>query len=114
MNRELYKVTKEHKASSQKAMILNKGDKVKVSREDPEMPGWYWCTDSGGIEAWVPNTVLIIEKGYATLNQPYNSIEHTVKPGEIIQYLDETLSWVECLNKEWRYGWVPRDKVEKI
>ena len=114
MHRPLYRVIKEHKASFPKALIAEKGDRVKVGREDPEMPDWYWCQDVRGMEAWIPETHLDMENGEAVFNQPYNSIEHNVEPGEIVQYLGESLEWIECLNKEWKYGWIPSDKLEKV
>ena len=114
MHRPLYKVTKEHKASFPKAMITEKGERVKVGKEDTEMPGWYWCKDVHGMEAWIPNTHIDIDASEAVFNQPYNSIEHTVELGEIVQYLGESLGWIECLNKEWKYGWIPSTKLEKI
>lgn len=47
-------------------------------------------------------------------NQPYNSFEHNAMQGEIIQYLGESLGWIECLNSEWKYGWIPKPKLEKV
>ena len=113
MHRSLYKVIKEHKASFPEALISEKGDRVKVDKEDPEMLGWYWCQDVHGMEAWIPDTHIDIDGSEAVFNQPYNSIEHTVEPGEIVQYLGESLGWIECLNKEWKYGWIPSDKLDK-
>jgi hypothetical protein len=95
-------------------MIAKRGDRVSVGREDPEMKGWYWCRDLKGMEAWIPETHIDINEEYAVFNQPYNSIEHTVEPGETVQYLGESLGWIECLNKEWKYGWIPSPKLEKI
>jgi hypothetical protein len=114
MNRPLYKVTENHKASFSEALIAEIRDKVKVGREDPEMPGWYWCQDQKGMEAWIPKTHLDIEEDEAFFNQPYNSIEHTVEKGEIVQYLGESLGWIECLDNKWKYGWIPSNKLEKI
>jgi len=108
--RPLYRVTKEHKASFPKALIAQKGDVVDRGREDPEMPGWYWCKDKNGMEAWIPETHL----DGSVFNQPYNSIELTVKPGDVVQYLGESLGWAECLNKDWVYGWIPLEKMEKL
>ncbi len=112
--RPLYKVTEPHKASFPDALIAVKGDRVTVGREDPEMKNWYWCKDEAGMEAWIPETHLIIEADTAVFNQPYNSIEHTVESGETVQYLGESLGWIECLNREWKYGWIPANKMRKI
>ena len=112
--RPLYKVIEDHKASFPDALIASKGDKLVVGREDPEMKGWYWCKDTSGMEAWIPETHIDINGATAVFNQPYNSIEHTVEPGETVQYLGESLGWIECLNKKWKYGWIPSNKLEKI
>ena len=114
MPREKYRVIKEHKATFPYAMIARAGDVVKVGKEDHEMPGWYWCKDSKNVESWIPKTHIDIEDGRGIFNQDYNSIEHNAQPGEIVQYLDESLGWVECLNNEWKYGWIPINKLEKI
>ena len=110
--RQLYRVKEEHMASFDYAFIAEKGDKVSVGKEDHEMPGWYWCKNESGLEAWIPKTHFDVETG--VFNQPYNSIEHNAKTGEIIQYLGESLGWIECLNNEWKYGWIPEPKLEKI
>ena len=108
--RPLCRVIKEHKASFPKAMIAQVGDIVERGREDPEMPGWYWCKDKNCMEAWIPETHL----NGSVFNQPYNSIELSVQSGEIVQYLGESLGWAECLNKDWIYGWIPLEKMERI
>ena len=108
--RQLYKLKEEHKASFDYAFIAQKGDKVTVGQEDHEMPGWYWCKNKNGLEAWIPKTHFDPKTGVFT--QPYNSVEHNAKPGEIVQFLGESLGWIECLNSEWKYGWLPSPKVE--
>jgi hypothetical protein len=112
--RELFRVIEKHQASFDYAFIAEKGDVVAVSREDDETPGWFWCMDVDGLEAWVPETHLKIEGDKGTFNQPYNSIEHSVSPGDIVQYLGESLGWMECLNSKWEYGWIPLHKAEII
>jgi hypothetical protein len=112
--RELFRVTEEHQASFDYAFIAEKGDVVVVSKEDDETPGWFWCMDMDGREAWVPETHLNIDGDRGTFVQPYNSIEHSVSPGDTVQYLGETLGWMECLNSKWEYGWIPIHKVERI
>lgn len=114
MSRERYRVVKEHRASFPHAMVAREGDVVTVGKEDAEMPGWHWCKDPDGVEAWVPETHIDIEDGRGVFSQDYNSIEHDAQPGETVQYLGESLGWVECLNHEWKYGWIPAEKLEKI
>ena len=112
--RQLYKVIEEYKAVFDYAFIAEKGEKIILGKEDTEMPKWYWCKNQAGLEAWIPETHIEIDGKTATFNQPYNSIEHNAKPGDIVQYLGESLGWIECLNREWRYGWIPTNKLEKM
>ena len=112
--RELFRVIEEHKASFDYAFIAEKGEAVSVGKEDHEIPGWFWCKNISGLEAWIPKTHIDITGKTAVFNQPYNSVEHNSKPGEIVQYLGESLGWVECLNEKWVYGWFPAPKLEKV
>jgi len=112
--RKLYKVIEAHKATFDYAFIAVKGEKITLGKEDHEMPQWYWCKNRDGLEAWIPETHIEIDGNTATFNQPYNSQEHNAEPDEIIQYLGESLGWIECLNSEWKYGWIPSNKLEKM
>jgi len=114
MKRPLYRVMNEHRASYDYAMGAAEGDLVSIGREDPEMPGWFWCRDADGVEMWVPSTYIDVEEARGIFNQPYNSVELNVKVGDLIQFLGEALGWAECLDGEWRYGWVPYDKLSPV
>jgi hypothetical protein len=114
MVRPKYRVIEDHVASFPFAMVAVKTDRVAVGKEDSDMPGWFWCKDEDGVEAWVPGTYLEIDGGEATFIQDYNSMELDAKKGGTVQYLGETLSWVECLNSKWEYGWLPKKKLEKL
>ncbi len=114
MKRLLYRVVKEHKASYNYAIVVAEGDLVSIGREDPEMPGWFWCKDADGVEMWVPSTYIDVEGARGVFNQPYNSVELNVEVGDIVQFLGEALGWAECLDGEWRYGWVPSDKLAPV
>lgn len=112
--RQLFKVIKEHKASFDYYVTAEIGEEVTVAKEDDEMPKWYWCKNSREEEMWVPLTHIDLKGETAVFTQPYNTKEHDAKPGEVVQYLGESLGWIECLNSEWQYGWVPTPKLELI
>jgi hypothetical protein len=114
MKRPKYRVTKGHKASFTYALIAVEGDEVTIGREDPEMPGWYWCKNQNGVEMWIPRTHLRIEGQRGHFTQDYNSTELSVDVGEVVQVLGESLGWAECLDHNWRYGWIPTDKLVKL
>ncbi len=102
---------RDHKASYTYAMVASEGDSVSVGREDPEMPGWFWCRDSRGVEMWVPSTHVHIEGRGGVFNQCYNSAELDARVGDVVQVLGEALGWAEALDSKWRYGWIPKDKL---
>ena len=112
--RQLYRVTEEHKATFDYSFTALKGEAITLGKEDHEMPKWFWCKNKDGLGAWIPETHIEIEGKTAVFNQPYNSQEHNAKPEEIVQYLGESLGWIECLNSEWKYGWIPTPKLKKM
>jgi len=114
MKRPKYRVIKDHKASFTYALCAVEGDEVSVGKEDPEMPGWFWCKSGSGVEMWIPRTHMAIEGTKGRFTQDYNSTELDAKAGETVQVLGETLGWAECLNGEWRYGWIPLTKLKKL
>jgi hypothetical protein len=44
----------------------------------------------------------------------YDSIEHTVKVDEVLEFVKEACGWIWCTDSEGKLGWVPADKVEEI
>lgn len=112
--RPLYRVIKEYNAQFDYAFIAEKGERITLGKIDEETNKWYWCKHATGLEAWVPVTHIEIEGDTAVFTHPYNSVEHSIKKGEIVQFLGETYGWIECLNSEWRYGWIPTSNLEKI
>jgi len=114
MVRQRFRVTKAHMASFSYVMLAIPGDRVRIGREDPEMKGWFWCTNERGVEMWVPSIYLDVEGSIGVFNQPYNSKEIDAEPGEIVQFLGETLGWVECLDASWGYGWIERHKLTPV
>ncbi len=113
MKRRKYLVIESHMASFNYAMVAAEGEEVSIGREDPEMPGWFWSKNVMGIEMWVPKTYLKIRGGKGVFTQDYNSTEITASVGEHVQYLGETLGWIECLDRKWRYGWIPSVKLTR-
>ena len=105
------KVTKPHKASFDYNVIFKRGDKVKVGREDPEMPGWYWCKDKNGVESWIPEEYLGISGEEGTITTDYDTGELTVEQGEVFEYVTEVKYWTLCRDQD-REGWIPTENLE--
>jgi uncharacterized protein YgiM (DUF1202 family) len=108
------RVTRKHEASFSYSMRVRAGDVVAVGEEDEEMPGWFWCTDGEGVSAWIPDKYLRIEGAVGKILHDYDSIEHTVEVGEVLEAFEEANGWIWCADSEGNIGWVPADKVDEL
>ena len=93
---------------------------IAVTAEDSVVPdfekrtnieGWVWCTAKDDRSGWVPRSWLEKVDGTWRVSRPFNAIELTVAPGEI---LDVTLAesgffWATKQNRE--TGWIPCGNV---
>jgi len=105
------RVVKPHEASFDYNVFFKRGDKVKVGREDPEMPGWYWCENHEGVWSWIPEEYLDIDGEEGTITTDYDTGELTVEPGEVFEYVAEVEYWTLCRDRD-REGWVPTENLE--
>ena len=103
-----------HKASFDYSVVFKKGDKVKVGKEDPEMPGWFWCENKDGVWSWVPLEYLTRKGSEGTVTHSYDSNELTVAIGETLECLREISFWTFCRTRDGRKGWVPTKNLERI
>jgi len=103
-----------HKASFDYSVVFRKGDKVKVGKEDPEMPGWFWCENRDGMWSWVPQEYLTREGSEGTITQSYDTTELTVAVGEMLEFLKEVKFWTFCRAHDGREGWVPTKNLERV
>jgi hypothetical protein len=107
------RVAKPHKASFDYSVAFEKGDVVKVGREDPEMPSWYWCMNEDGVWSWVPEEYLERKGPVGVITQKYDTGELTVDKGEILEYVTEVHLWTLCRAQDGRLGWVPTANLER-
>jgi len=105
------KVVKPHRASFSYNVAFKKGDRVKVGREDPEMPGWHWCQNHEGVWSWIPEEYLSIDGEEGTITTDYDTGELTVEPGEVLEYVTEVKHWTLCRDRD-REGWIPTQNLE--
>ncbi|MCW4048886.1 MAG: hypothetical protein NWE89_04035 [Candidatus Bathyarchaeota archaeon] len=105
------KVTKPHEASFDYNVVFKKGDRVKIGKEDPEMPGWYWCKNNEGVWSWIPEEYLDLKTG--TITQEYDTLELTVEIGDIFVYVTEVKYWTLCRDSI-REGWIPTENFEPL
>lgn len=101
------RVTKPHRASFDYSVTFKRGDKVRIGREDPEMPGWYWCENQEGVWSWVPDEYLDKKGPKGIITQEYNTGELTVDEGEVLEHVTEVHLWTLCRTWDGMEGWVP-------
>ena len=106
------RVIAEHKSTFPNPLIAAIGDSVNVGRRDDEYPGWFWCTDSKGISAWVPESYLQIEGARGKFVMDYNSFELSIGADEMLEIIEETGGWCWCIRETGEMGWLPAEKVE--
>ena len=70
---------------------------------------WVWCTDTRGKSAWVPKTIINMDKDgqTGTTNRPYDATELTVTTGDELSVAQEESGWLWCVDKRGEQGWVP-------
>ncbi len=107
------RVVKPHSASFDYNVVFKRGEKVKVGREDPEMPGWYWGENREGVRSWIPEEYLRIDGEEGTITTDYDTRELTVEPGEVFEYVTEVKYWTLCRDRD-REGWIPTENLEPI
>ena len=101
------RVVREHTAQYPDPIVVRRGDRVLVGADDPEFPGWWWCTGPDGRSGWVPEPLLQREGAEGVLLQDYTARELSVEAGaEVI--LDHTLcGWAWVTAPDGRAGWIP-------
>jgi len=105
------RVVRPHEASFDYNVVFKTGDKVKVGREDPEMPGWYWCENHMGVWSWIPEEYVDIDGEEGTITTGYDTGELTVEPGEVFEHVAEVKYWTLCRDVVWE-GWTPTENLE--
>lgn len=107
-------VVRSHRPARESTLAANAGDILQPLRREAEWPGWVWCADEKGVEAWAPERWLRYTGGKAVLIKDYNSSELTIQPGERLTLLGEESGWVLAAMPGGNIGWAPVDCVQII
>ena len=83
------------------------GDRVVVGREDPEYPGWRWCTAPDERAGWVPESFLQLEGVLGTMLRDYTARELTVSEGAAVVIGEAVSGWLWVTDAQGRAGWIP-------
>lgn len=95
------------RASYAYTVRLHSGEHVTVVPRESEWPGWQWCANAEGEEAWVPAVLLDLRGDRATVLNDYDSTELDVRVGEALLLGDRQAGWVWCRSGDGSEGWLP-------
>lgn len=90
------------------------GDELKIIKYSPDEPGWVYCINNAGIEAWIPENCINKSVGKILANKRYNSKELEVEKGDLLLVLKIEYNWVLVKNNKDEQGWVPKKILKKM
>ncbi|MEM9320702.1 MAG: SH3 domain-containing protein [Pseudomonadota bacterium] len=94
-------------ASYDPALSVRAGDIVEIGAEDETWPGFFWCTNKGGLSGWLPGHVLDGSRVLAD----FDTRELSVAVGALVETLETCLGWSRVRGSDGREGWVPSDHL---
>ncbi|MBN2026180.1 MAG: SH3 domain-containing protein [Actinobacteria bacterium] len=89
------------------------GEELKVEERETVWEGWIWCVNTAGEGAWVPECFVARRGDTCTALRDYDSIELSVRRGDVLEAGEEAAGWLWCSDCEGRQGWVPASCVVK-
>jgi uncharacterized protein YgiM (DUF1202 family) len=108
----IYRVIVDYRALYPNPIVIHTGEELFVGNEDPEYPGWVWCTARNEKSGWVPEDCIDREAKGAKARYDYAAIELSVSLGELLVISKVKYGWAWCTNQNNQSGWVPLTNLE--
>jgi hypothetical protein len=102
-------VAKDHIPDPTGSIITSSGDVLAFERKPTLYPGWIWCTDSDGNQAWAPEEYVTLIGDTCRFVRGYDSRELEIQQGTVVELLDQTSGWAWVRDSQNRLGWIPLD-----
>jgi hypothetical protein len=102
------RVVRDYSAQYPDPIAARAGDRLGVGADDPEFPGWWWCTGPDGRAGWVPEQLLRREGQEAVLLRDYPARELSVRAGADVTVHEVISGWVWVTDPDGREGWLPQ------
>ena len=112
ITRTTYRVLYDYQISYPDPLVVRAGDELIVGKEDPEYPGWIWCTDSNGKGGWVPDDCIELAVENARARYDYAATELAATMGEELVMSKQKSGWAWCTNGNGESGWLPLANLE--
>jgi len=107
------RVLEDYQAAYPEPIVVRAGEGLVVGKEDPEYPGWIWCTDKKGKGGWVPDDCIERTGGSAKARYDYAATELSATAGEELIMTKEKDGWAWCFNRSGQSGWLPVANLER-
>jgi hypothetical protein len=110
-------VVRDYEAQYADPIAVPRDAEVLVERDDPEFPGWWWCSAPDGRAGWVPVELLAapcVPGVPARLLADYSACELTVCAGTVLDVLEERSRWTRARTAEGLVGWLPTSHVRLV
>jgi Variant SH3 domain len=101
------RVVREYTAQYPDPITVCAGNRVQVGADDPEYPGWWWCTGPDGRSGWVPEQLLRREGQEGLMLRDYTAKELSVRPGAEVTVGEAMNGWVWVSAADGGAGWIP-------
>ena len=101
------KVIQSHTPELNDGISCSADEVVAFERRDTSYPGWIWCTDDQGRQAWVPEAYVSISGESCRFVRDYISKELEIQEGETVSIVEVVSGWARVLNERDEKGWVP-------
>lgn len=101
------RVVREYRAQYPDPITVRAGDRVQVGKDDPDFPGWWWCTGPDGRAGWVPDQLLRREGQEAVMLRDYTARELSVDTGAEVTVGEAMNGWIWVTAADGQAGWIP-------
>jgi hypothetical protein len=101
------RVVRDYVAQYPDPITVRAGDRVLVGVDDPEFPGWRWCTGPDRRAGWVPEPFFEAHGREAVMLRDYTARELTVSAGAEVSVGEAIHGWVWATDADGHTGWVP-------
>jgi hypothetical protein len=109
-----YVAVRNHNPEATSVLHVFNGDELNYERRKTIYPGWIWCTDRNGVQAWVPEAFVTIEGNRCYMMRDYISREMVIEVGDIVDVTEIESGWAWVSNKEGENGWTPMECLERL
>ena len=100
-------VLRDYVAQYPDPITVRAGETVAVGKDDPEFPGWRWCTAADQRGGWVPEQFLDRIGSEAVMRRNYTARELTVAAGTDVVAGERVCGWVWVTDAGGNAGWIP-------